>query len=351
MSPPNPPLPTRTLPYGEAAIAEAAAMIAAGGVVAIPTETVYGLAADATESRAVAGVYAAKGRPSFNPLIVHVLDRAAAERIAVFDEAASALAGAFWPGPLTLVLPLRPDAGIASLVTAGLDTIAIRVPAHRAMRALLEATARPLAAPSANASGGISPTRAEHVLASLDGRIPLIVDDGPTSAGLESTIVMTAGGLRVLRPGPITMEDITNLFPGEGVPGRIVPRTILEHARHAQPGAGPVTMTSDTGPRPLPGKMVINAPGQLESHYAPGKPLRINATSSDSDEWLIGFGPIAGDDTLSATGDLVEAAAALFSALFRADASPEPRIAVAPIPETGLGVAVNDRLRRAAHRD
>ncbi|MDB5704518.1 MAG: threonylcarbamoyl-AMP synthase [Sphingomonas bacterium] len=321
MSPPNPPVPTRTLPYGEAAIAAAAAMIAAGGVVAIPTETVYGLAADATESRAVAGVYAAKGRPSFNPLIVHVLDRAAAERIAVFDQAASALADAFWPGPLTLVLPLRPDAGIASLVTAGLATIALRVPAHRAMRALLEATGKPLAAPSANASGGISPTRAEHVLASLDGRIPLIVDDGATSAGLESTIVMTGDAVHVLRPGPITAEDITGLFPGECTAA-------------ASPQKGPVT-----------------APGQLESHYAPGKPLRINATSCDPDEWLIGFGPATGDDTLSATGDLVEAAAALFSALFRADASPKPRIAVAPIPETGLGVAINDRLRRAAHRD
>ena len=351
MSPPNPPFATRTLPYGEAAIAEAAALITAGGVVAIPTETVYGLAADATESRAVAGVYAAKGRPSFNPLIVHVLDRAAAEAIAVFDADAGTLAEAFWPGPLTLVLPLRPGAAIASLVTAGLDTIAIRVPAHRAMRALLEASGKPLAAPSANASGAISPTRAEHVLASLGGRIPLIVDDGATEAGLESTIVMTGGGVRVLRPGPITAEDIANLFPGEGVPGRIVPRTILEHAGHAQPGTGPVTMTSDTGPRPSPGKVEVIAPGQLDSHYAPTKTLRINASSGDSHEWLIGFGPVAGDDTLSATGDLTEAAAALFSALYRADASPKPRIAIAPIPETGLGIAINDRLRRAAHSD
>src|SRR3954470_19429479 len=214
MSPPNPPIATRTLPYGEAAIAEAAALIATGGVVAIPTETVYGLAADATESRAVAGVYAAKGRPSFNPLIVHVLDRAAAEAIAVFDADAGVLADAFWPGPLTLVLPLRADAGIASLVTAGLDTIAIRVPRHRAMRALLEATGKPLAAPSANASGAISPTRAEHVLASLGGRIPLIVDDGATEAGFESTIVMTGGGVRILRPGPIASEALSAcLFP------------------------------------------------------------------------------------------------------------------------------------------
>lgn len=329
MTPPNPPITTRTLPYGEAAIVEAAALIAAGAVVAVPTETVYGLAADATESRAVAGVYAAKGRPSFNPLIVHVLDRAAAERVAMFDDAAGALADAFWPGPLTLVLPLRPDAGIASLVTAGLDTIAIRVPRHRAMRALLEATGKPLAAPSANASGAISPTRAEHVLASLGGRIPLIVDDGATEAGLESTIVMTGGGVRILRPGPITEEAVKNCFPG----------------------VGPVTMTSGTGPRPSPGEGRITAPGQLESHYAPAKTLRINVNDHKPDEWLIGFGAVAGDDTLSATGDLTEAAAALFSALYLADASDKPRIAVAPVPETGLGIAINDRLRRAAHRD
>ena len=331
MSPPNPPIVTRTLPYGEAAIAEAAALIAAGQPVAIPTETVYGLAADATDSRAVAGIYAAKGRPSFNPLIVHVLDRAAAAEIATFDDAASALANAFWPGPLTLVLPLRPDAAIAALVTAGLDTIAIRVPAHRAMRALLEATGKPLAAPSANASGSIIPTRAAHVLASLGGRVALIVDDGATEAGLESTIVMTGSGVQMLRPGPITAEAIHNLFPGEG--------------------RGPVTTSSDTGPRPSPGKVQVTAPGQLDSHYAPSKPLRINASSPAPDEWSIGFGSISGDDTLSETGDLTEAAAALFSALHRADASAKPRIAVAPVPQTGLGVAINDRLRRAAHRD
>ncbi|MEO9132599.1 MAG: L-threonylcarbamoyladenylate synthase [Sphingomonas sp.] len=330
MTPPNPPLATRTLPYGEAAIAEAAALIAAGAVVAVPTETVYGLAADATESRAVAGVYAAKGRPSFNPLIVHVLDRPAAEAIAVFDAEAGALADAFWPGPLTLVLPLRAESGIASLVTAGLDTIAIRVPAHRAMRALLAVTGKPLAAPSANASGAISPTHAAHVLASLGGRIPLIIDDGATEAGLESTIVMTRGGVRVLRPGPITGEDIASLFPGEGRRSFTKP---------------------DAGPRPLPEKDAVTAPGQLESHYAPAKPLRINIADRSADEWLIGFGPVSGDDTLSATGDLTEAAAALFAALHRADMSGKPRIAVAPIPETGLGVAINDRLRRAAHRE
>ncbi|MET0307986.1 MAG: L-threonylcarbamoyladenylate synthase, partial [Sphingomonas sp.] len=179
MRPTNPSI----LPYGEAAIAEAAALIRAGQCVAVPTETVYGLAADATDSAAVAGIYAAKGRPSFNPLIVHVADLAAAERIATFDAAARDLAMRFWPGPLTLVLPLRADAGIASLVTAGLETIAIRVPAHRAMQALLAASGKPLAAPSANASGAISPTRASHVVASLAGRIPLVIDDGATEAG------------------------------------------------------------------------------------------------------------------------------------------------------------------------
>lgn len=309
VSPTNP----RILPYGMAAIAEAAALIRAGGCVAVPTETVYGLAADASDSRAVAGIYAAKGRPSFNPLIVHVPDLEAAEIIAVFDDAARALAQRFWPGPLTLVLPLRPGAGIASLVTAGLDTIAIRVPDHRAMQALLDASGVPLAAPSANASGGISPTRAEHVAKSLAGRIPLVIDDGPTSAGIESTIVM---GRTVLRPGPLSQAD---LFPGEG-------RGSVLHRAAA-----------------------ITAPGQLDSHYAPGKPLRLNATIRQAGEWLIGFGAVPGDDTLSLRGDMVEAAANLFDALHRADASKARAIAVAPVPETGIGVAINDRLRRAAH--
>ena len=295
--------------YGTAAIAEAAAEIARGGIVAVPTETVYGLAADATDSRAVARIYAAKGRPSFNPLIVHVPDLAAAERIAIFDDVARALAANWWPGPLTLVLPARPDAGIAALVTAGLDTIALRVPAHRAMRALLAATGKPLAAPSANASNSISPTRAEHVAASLGERVPLIVDDGACPAGLESTIVMQG---RILRPGPISSEQL-------GLP--------LAEA------AGKVT-----------------APGQLATHYAPAKPLRLDATGAEAGEWLIGFGAVEGDDTLSASGDLVEAAARLFDALHRADASKPGRIAVAPVPDAGIGAAINDRLRRAAHR-
>lgn len=312
MTAPNP----RILPYGEAAIAEAAAIIATGGCVATPTETVYGLAADATNAEAVAGIYAAKGRPSFNPLIVHVADRRAAEAIAMFDRDARALADAFWPGPLTLVLPLRPDAPIAGLVTAGLATVAIRVPQHRAMQALLAATGKPLAAPSANASGSISPTRAAHVAASLAGRIPLIIDDGATSGGIESTIVAVGPQPRLLRPGPVSAAEIE----------REIGRWLG--------GAGEA----------------IEAPGQLASHYAPHKPLRLNATEPRDGEWLIGFGTVAGDDTLSATADLTEAAARLFDALHRADASDRKAIAVAPVPDDGIGIAINDRLKRAATR-
>lgn len=300
------------LPFGQDAVDVAAAAIAAGGIVAVPTETVYGLAADARRGDAVARIYAAKGRPSFNPLIVHVADVAAAERLAVFDDDARALAAGFWPGPLTLVLPLRPDAGIATLVTAGLDTIAIRVPAHRAMHALLAASGAPLAAPSANASNAISPTRAAHVAASLAGRVPLILDDGPTAMGIESTIVT---GRTLLRPGPVTLEMLGAVLP-------------------VAPG----------------GTAHVSAPGQLATHYAPKKPLRLDAISALDGEWLIGFGAIAGDDTLSANGDPVEAAATLFDALHNADAGGRDRIAVAPVPDHGIGVAINDRLRRAAHR-
>ena len=333
----------RILPYGTAAIAEAAALIRVGGIVAVPTETVYGLAADATNAEAVARIYAAKGRPSFNPLIVHLADLAAAERIAVFDSEARALAEAFWPGPLTLVLPVREDSGIASLVTAGLATIAIRVPRHRAMQGLIAASGRPLAAPSANASGGISPTTAAHVAGSLRGNVPLILDDGATEAGLESTIV---AGRTVLRPGPVTAEAIvTHLshLPGEGR-GPIGTSDITErNADHDHP---PI------GPRPSPGGIArgVTAPGQLESHYAPNKALRLNATEAGSDEWLIGFGDVAGDVSLSASGNLVEAAARLFDLLHAADANERSRIAIAPIPSEGIGEAINDRLRRAAHR-
>jgi L-threonylcarbamoyladenylate synthase len=300
---------TKTLPFSDDAIAEAVRLVLAGEPVAIATETVYGLAADATDAAAVARIYEAKGRPSFNPLIVHVPDLAAAERIGVFDEQARALAVEHWPGPLTLVVPSREGTGIASIVTAGLPTIGLRVPAHPAMQALLRATARPLAAPSANASGSISPTRAEHVLKSLGGRIRLIVDAGATERGLESTIIGATGGpLRLLRPGPITIN-----------------------ADAASGG-------------------MIEAPGQLASHYAPSKPLRLNATEAEADEYLIGFGPVAGDANLSPSGDLAEAAAKLFDLLHEADTSAQKRIAVAPISDTGLGVAINDRLRRGAAR-
>ncbi|MES2422610.1 MAG: L-threonylcarbamoyladenylate synthase [Pseudomonadota bacterium] len=333
----------RILPYGTAAIADAAALIRDGGIVAVPTETVYGLAADATNAEAVARIYAAKGRPSFNPLIVHVADLAAAERIAVFDPDARALAEAFWPGPLTLVLPLRGDSGIASLVTAGLDTIAIRVPRHRAMQGLIAASGRPLAAPSANASGGISPTCAGHVAGSLGANVPLIIDDGATQAGLESTIV---AGRTVLRPGPITAEAIlTQLqhLPGEGR-GPIGTSDVTERDLHHD--------RPPIGPRPSPGgsEGLVTAPGQLESHYAPKKLLRLNATEAGSDEWLIGFGEVAGDVSLSASGNLVEAAAKLFDLLHAADANDCASLAIAPIPLEGIGEAINDRLRRAAHR-
>ena len=300
---------TRVVPVGDEAIAEAAALIRAGRPVAVPTETVYGLAGDATSASAVAAIYAAKGRPSFNPLIVHVADLAQAERYGLFSETARALASDFWPGALTLVVPERPDSGLAAAVTAGLGTVAIRCPAHPAMQALLAAAGRPLAAPSANASGAISPTRAEHVLASLGGRIPLILDGGATPRGLESTIVaVDESGARLLRPGPILLDGLE----APAAPAR------------------------------------IEAPGQLASHYAPSKPLRLGAVAARGDEWMIGFGSVPGDDSLSPSGDLDEAAARLFDALHRADREPHPKIAVAPIPAEGVGLAINDRLRRAA---
>lgn len=299
---------TEILAASEAAIRRAADLILAGEPVAVPTETVYGLAADATNPEAVARIYAAKGRPGFNPLIVHVRDPAQAERIGLFSPAADRLAAIHWPGPLTLVVPLRAEAGIASAVTAGLDTVALRCPDHPVMQGLLAATARPLAAPSANASGSISPTSAAHVLRTLGGRIPLIIDGGETAVGVESTIVAVEGErVRLLRPGPIVI-DAASAIPSNR----------------------------------------IEAPGQLLSHYASSKPLRLGAARAEPGEWLIGFGPIAGDDTLSATGDLDEAAARLFAALHRADMGHLPRIAVAPVPEEEVGAAINDRLRRAA---
>ena len=300
-----------------AGIAAAAEQLRAGGLVALPTETVYGLAARADQAESVAAIYRAKGRPDFNPLIVHVPSVAAAHSLARFDDRAEALAAAFWPGPLTLVLPVRAEAAIAPAVTAGLPTIALRCPAHPVMRAVLEATGLPLAAPSANRSGGVSPTRADHVAASLGDAVPMILDGGSCVAGLESTIVALreGGGWQVLRLGPIAQSQISAIL-----------------------GQGPDAVTS----------AAIEAPGQLASHYAPGKPVRLDASSAEPDEFLIGFGPVPGDVSLSPTGDLAEAAARLYAALHTGAASPKPRIAIAAIPDDGIGAAINDRLRRAA---
>jgi L-threonylcarbamoyladenylate synthase len=311
----NPPIATQVRPYGKSAIAEAARLILDGLPVAVPTETVYGLAADATNDEAVARIFEAKGRPDFNPLIVHVRGLGQAEEVAQLPEAAEALARAYWPGALTIVVPRRAGSAVSAAATAGLATIALRCPAHRAMADLLEASERPLAAPSANASGGISPTSADHVMKSLGGRIPLIIDDGPTEYGIESTIVgFTGGEIRLLRPGPIDFAELKAL------------------AQLAEGGSS--------------GK--VEAPGQLRSHYAPAKPLRLNAEQAEPGEWMIGFGAAPGDDNLSASGNLAEAASRLFHALHRAEAQARPRIAVSPIPEQGIGIAINDRLRRAA---
>lgn len=303
---------------GEEALAEAVAILRGGGIVAVPTETVYGLAARADSDEAVAAIYRAKGRPSFNPLIVHVPDFAAAKALAETDERAEAMAEKLWPGALTLVLPRRCDAGLAPAVSAGLPTIALRCPAHPLMRALLERCGFPLAAPSANKSGAISPTEPAHVAASLGGAVPLILDGGRCEAGLESTIVALRDDCRwqILRPGPIDRERLAGIL-----------------------GAGNEAVAS-TG--------AIEAPGQLASHYAPAKPLRLEAAEAAPDEFLIGFGEVAGDATLSASGDLAEAAARLYRCLHEADAARHPRIAVAPVPEDGIGAAINDRLRRAA---
>ena len=309
---------TRRIAATSDGIAEAADLLRAGALVAIPTETVYGLAADARNDRAVAAIYAAKNRPAFNPLIVHLPDLAAVARLAVLTPEAERLAAAFWPGPLTLVLPLRPDAGLSPLVTAGLDTVAIRLPAHPVARALLAQAGIPVAAPSANPSGRVSPTRAEHVLAGLSGRIAAVLDGGPCAVGVESTILALDGPPALLRPGGVAVEAI-----------------------EAALGA-PLLMPGDPS--------MPKAPGQLASHYAPEARVRLNATQARESEVLVGFGPIAGHLTLSASGDLLEAAANLFHFLREADAlaGPGGAIAFAPVPETGLGRAINDRLRRAA---
>lgn len=303
-------------PATATAIAEAAARLRDGGLVAVPTETVYGLAARADSAEAVAAIYRAKGRPDFNPLIVHVASLEQAERLALLDERARKLAECFWPGPLTMVLPLKAGAEVAPAVTAGLPTIALRMPAHPVMRALLAEADLPLAAPSANRSGGVSPTAAAHVAQSLGEAAGMVLDGGPCEKGLESTIVALRadGRWQLLRPGPVEESRISAIL------GDVSP-----------------IVTSR-----------VEAPGQLASHYAPGKPVRLGACSAEPGEFLIGFGSVAGDCTLSASGDCAEAAARLYACLHLAAAAPQAGIAVAPIPDEGIGAAINDRLRRAA---
>ena len=306
---------------GPEGIAEAARILESGGLVAVPTETVYGLAARADSAEAVAKIYAAKGRPDFNPLIVHVRDEMQAKQYADWLPDAELLAELVWPGPLTFVLPRKDHVDLAGAVTAGLPTVALRCPAHPVMRALLQRLDFPLAAPSANLSGFISPTTAEHVLASLDGRIAMVLDGGPTEAGVESTILAIGrnGSWRELRPGPVDLDALHRHYWD------------TPYERHPEAA----------GTR-------IEAPGQLASHYAPGKPVRLGALDAEADEFLIGFGAVKGDCTLSAGGVLSEAASRLYAALHEAARAPQPRIAVAPVPEVGVGRAINDRLRRAA---
>ncbi len=302
---------TETLAADKSGIIRAAEILREGGLVAVPTETVYGLAARADNEDAVARIYEAKGRPSFNPLIVHVSSIAAAREIAEFTPRAESLAVAYWPGPLTLVLARRRDARLADAVTARLETVALRMPNHPVMRDLLAIVDFPVAAPSANRSGYISPTSVQHVLSSLDGRIDAVVDGGVCSEGLESTIVAVRPDdqTQILRPGPIEISS-----------------------------DGPQRSQSGT----------IEAPGQMASHYAPGKPVRLDVSLPYPDEFFIGFGEFGGDCSLSPEGNVDVAASRLYSCLHLAAASKKPRIAVAPIPTYGIGFAINDRLRRAA---
>jgi L-threonylcarbamoyladenylate synthase len=307
----------------DATIKDAAHILRGGGLVAFPTETVYGLGADATNGRAVAQIFAAKGRPSFNPLIVHVTDLAAAERVGVFDARAKALAGAYWPGPLSIVVPRRAGSGIADLAAAGLSTVAVRVPSHPVARALLTACGVPVAAPSANRSGRVSPTSAAHVAGDFAPDIlSVILDGGACAVGLESTVVACDGpAVRLLRPGAITAAQLEAI-------------------------AGPVERALNGGDAPV-------SPGQLASHYAPRAAVQLNVTHPRLGDALLAFGARVPDYAgptvnLSATGDLIEAAANLFAALRQLDATGASSIAVMPIPSGGLGEAINDRLTRAA---
>ena len=320
---------TRVIKADSGAVAAAVRCLEAGGLVAFPTETVYGLGTDAQDGIAVARLYDAKGRPAFNPLIAHVPDLMAARKLARFDAVSERLAAALWPGPLTLVLPKADTCTVADLATAGLDSIAVRVPDHPVARDILAAFGRPVVAPSANRSGHVSPTTAQHVLTDLRGRIDLIVDGGATPVGVESTIVACLDEPALLRPG--------------GVPRDAIER-VLGHALAEAPSpAG-----AEEGEAPL-------APGQLASHYAPKSPLRLDATSVSAGEALLAFGPElpAGATpvrvlNLSERGDLIEAAANLFSHLRALDAAGTAAIAVMPVPHEGLGEAINDRLQRAA---
>jgi L-threonylcarbamoyladenylate synthase len=302
------------------AIARAAALLRAGRLVAFPTETVYGLGGDATNERAVAEIFAAKGRPRFNPLIIHVPGLAEAEALAVFDGRAHQVAARLWPGPLTLVLRRRDDSGLSLLASAGLETVAIRVPRHEVAQALMHETGRPIAAPSANRSGRVSPTEAAHVAEELGDRVALIIDGGRTAVGLESTVLDLSGEAAVLlRPGGVTLEQLTELL-------------------------GPIEMSAAAEPK---------SPGMLPSHYAPSLPLRLDAVEARPGEALLAFGPDAPPGFaevlwLSRSGDLAEAAANLFAMLRRLDRPPFAGIAVMPIPDRELGRAINDRLRRAA---
>jgi L-threonylcarbamoyladenylate synthase len=322
-------LKTQTLPTGAAAVAEAARCLKAGGLVAFPTETVYGLGADATQGPAIARIYEAKGRPAFNPLIAHVADIKAACEIARLDAAALRLAEAFWPGPLTLVLPKTAQCPVAELATAGLDTVAIRVPAHPVAQALLRAFGGAVVAPSANISGHVSPTTAAHVASDLSGRIDLILDGGAVEVGVESTILACFDEPMLLRPGGLPREEIERLL---GRPLRRLPDE-----------------AADNNAQPL-------APGMLALHYAPRTRVRLDAADVKADEVLLAFGPAEANGAhdakavmnLSASGDLAEAAANLFGYLRSLDAKAARAIAVMPVPHHGLGEAINDRLRRAA---
>ncbi len=294
----------------------AARILSRGGLVAFPTETVYGLGADARQDAAVARIYEAKGRPAFNPLIVHLADLEEVMKLVQWNDDADALAQAFWPGPLTLVLPLRKDAAVSRLVTAGLDSLAVRIPDAPVAQALLGIFAGPVAAPSANRSGQISPTRATHVLKDLGDRIDAVVDGGPCKVGLESTILGLTGTPTLLRPGGITSDALGAVLDS------------------------PIALRRDADG--------ITAPGQTRSHYAPRAKVRLNAVEFEPGEARLGFGDVASDLNLSPDADLTEAAANLFEYLHRLDSTGAPVIAVSPIPHLGLGVALNDRLSRAA---